>query len=262
MKWKAIVGSVAGSSHKRKGLPCQDYGAFTLLPDGIAIGAIGDGTGASRYAELGSFLATQASVYALKHQDWIVDTMSEQDARTILGKVFGFAQRVVLDAAHQSRTPASEFCSTLLAFVASTNWLAAMQIGDGFNVVRWANSDSYEILFRPQKRGYVNHPYTILDPDAEKDLEIGFWKRQADFICLASDGLESVALSLKDWTAHAPFFEPLDLFARELTDVKQGRSEVLGFLQSPELDARCDDDKTLLLCTRMAGKEARVSCPT
>jgi hypothetical protein len=52
---------------------------------------------------------------------------------------------------------------------------------------------------------------------------------------------------MKDWTPFDPFFQPLDKYMKE-TSKPETEDEIKNFLDSDRLNARTDDDKTLLLC--------------
>ena len=67
-------------------------------------------------------------------------------------------------------------------------------------------------------------------------------------VALLTDGLQSLALKLPAATPHAPFFRPLFQFASD--PLKSG--EIAGWMASPKVAARTDDDLTLLLAVRMA----------
>ena len=58
MAWKAVARSATGASHLKQQIPCQDYGGCKVLND-VIIGAIADGAGSAKYADIGAQLAVK-----------------------------------------------------------------------------------------------------------------------------------------------------------------------------------------------------------
>jgi hypothetical protein len=76
---------------------------------------------------------------------------------------------------------------------------------------------------------------------------------RVDEIALFSDGLQMLALQFDTRRAHAPFFQPM--FARLRTEAPGESTTLTGllteYLGSPVINKRTDDDKTLVLATRL-----------
>ncbi len=77
-------------------------------------------------------------------------------------------------------------------------------------------------------------------------------REEIEEIALFSDGLQMAALHYPSRTAHSPFFRS---FLEPLRAEPFGRSERLSsalarFLGTPEVNARTDDDKSLIIATR------------
>jgi hypothetical protein len=70
-----------------------------------------------------------------------------------------------------------------------------------------------------------------------------------DEVALLTDGLQSLALRFASREAHGPFFEPM--FERLRGPEQPSESELAAFLGSGPVNARTDDDKTLVLATRL-----------
>ena len=73
-------------------------------------------------------------------------------------------------------------------------------------------------------------------------------------MALLTDGLQGLALRFASREAHGPFFEPM--FARLRREARRGldglHGELARFLDSPAVNQRTDDDKTLVLATRLS----------
>uniref|UniRef100_B8HU32 PPM-type phosphatase domain-containing protein n=1 Tax=Cyanothece sp. (strain PCC 7425 / ATCC 29141) TaxID=395961 RepID=B8HU32_CYAP4 len=279
MSWRAVVHSAIGTRHYQRQLPCQDYGQY-FIADAVMVGAVADGAGSARYAEVGAKLAVQTALTTLQRliepettipvtgvdsqslfpwqseksqpqpdlefADLIdADTLTEAQAQQIFTyTVVNVVEALQVQASTDGHTLADLAC-TLLVFLATPNWMAAMQIGDGFLVIGTAERD-YELLFQPAKGEYINETCFVTSAAALEQMQVKVHGSCPQFICAATDGLEKVAIRLQDWVPFPPFFHPLVEWIR--TDPEVAATCVQNFLESERLNARTDDDKTLLLC--------------
>jgi hypothetical protein len=115
---------------------------------------------------------------------------------------------------------------------------------------------------------YVNTTYFLTDDRALDHLQLLVQQPAADEVALFTDGLQMLLLQFDTRKAHGPFFE--QMFA-QLRKEPVGESERLTralqeFLESPGVNSRTDDDKTLVLATRLVtvppGAEAAVASTT
>lgn len=256
MQWRAIARSVVGTSHIKQQKPCQDYGGYKVL-NNVIIGAVADGAGSAKYAEIGAKLAVET---ALKHltgiEAWLqkrkhfcqhIQPLSEEQA----GKIFTKTTKKVIDALKMQAASAGylfeDLACTLLVFVATPNWVAAMQIGDGFIAVRCQRS-AHQLLFPPDKGEYVNETTFVTSANALQAMRVEVCIGKPEYIFASTDGLERLAIRMSDFTPFAPFFQPLEEYLQETSNPEQEDEYLTSFLNSDRLNARTDDDKTLLLC--------------
>lgn len=245
MSWQAVVHSEIGTKHSHQNLPCQDYGHF-LQVGSTLLGAVSDGAGSARHAEVGSKLAVQTALAYLQDQPLpgtapLSNAEAEQLFTDVLQTVVAKLQEQAESAAYELR----DLSCTLLTFIATPDWVAAMQVGDGFLVVE-ASPTHYELLFSPAKGEYINETCFVTSAHALEHMQVGIYSSPTPFVCAATDGLERVALRLSDWSPFSPFFQP---FADCLRQAPEQAGEYLQtFLASDRLNARTDDDKTLLVC--------------
>ena len=137
---------------------------------------------------------------------------------------------------------------TLIAFVATPNWIAAMQIGDGFLVIRLNNNQEYQLLLKPDKGEFINETKFVTSKNVLSTFNFKFLSGIPKFICASTDGLEKVAIRLSNWTPHAPFFNPLETYLEKTNNPESNKQYLEKFLNSERLNSRTNDDKTLLLC--------------
>jgi len=262
VSWTTIARSAIGTRHQEQQLPCQDVAAVRVLGE-VAIGAVADGAGSAAYAEVGARVAVETALQYLgrtetwlqrRHFSWA--TLPDFPPVALLHRLFSKAAhraRQSLNRQAQAREgDLADFACTLLLFVATPDWLAAMQIGDGFIVVR-SPDQPYQLLFQPDKGEFANQTSFLTSPDAIATMQVRLWADAPSFICAGTDGVERVAIRFQDWTAFPPFFEPLEAYLEEESGPEPEDTYLVNFLTSDRLNARTDDDKTLLLCRYQRG---------
>lgn len=260
--WKAVVESAIGTSHKQSQMPCQDYGNYILLDNGnIIIGAVADGAGSANYSDIGANLAAETAISYLKGWiEWLRKNQSDRDLQKTISKeeaekVFVATLEKVVDTLIQEANKGyllKDLACTLLVFIATPKWIAAMQIGDGFIVVNLQDSD-YELLFKPDKGVYANETTFVTSTNAQSQMRVRVLSGNQKFICASTDGLERLAINTRNWKPSARFFDPFEE-GLEIRSENEEAESTRNWLNSDEVNKRTDDDKTLLLCLYQEGK--------
>ena len=249
--WKILAQSVAGSSHQRTGQPCQDARATTcesVRDESVLLFASADGAGSARFAEVGASLACETVLgRALADlRDGLSVAGIERD--TVRYWLEEGRNALRFEAERRQTTPRELACTLLLGIVGEQA-AAFAQIGDGAIVTRYANS--YRPLFWPQGGEYANSTNFITEEDYADRLEFACFEERIDELAAFSDGLQRLALNLAERSGHRPFFEPFFLRLRESQTGEELREPLRQFLESPRVAQRSDDDKTLILATRV-----------
>jgi hypothetical protein len=271
MGWKAVLRSVIGTSHEQRHIVCQDYGNYEIFDD-VLIAAIADGAGSAKYADIGAQLAVNTAITHLKklylrwfkliedkfpavlHQtavdpkDANLPAMIDAKIRKVFQKTLHKAIASLQKNAAENGYAFHDLACTLLLFIATDRWIAAMQIGDGFIVINSPESD-YRLLFQPDKGEFINETTFVTSANALSQMQFCLYPIKQKFICASTDGLERVAIVTRaNSTPFVPFFQPLEKYIQETSNPEQEDEYILRFLNSERLNARTDDDKTLFLC--------------
>jgi len=267
--WRYIVRSAIGVAHQQLGLPCQDN-AGCFVKGNCLIGVVADGAGSAKFAEIGSQSLVKTTLKFINEHDlhfsnkltmwqllntdvtqlpkvWKAKTPTDEYVKTFFRDLTDECIKNLRQEAQKNHCDLCDLASTLLVFIAHKKWLVAMQIGDSILVVRERGNQDYKLLFNPQRGEFANETVFITSPEAIIDMQIVVMPISCDFICAASDGLESVALRFSDWMPFSPFFSPLEQYLRETVDPDLNDQYIVDFLNSDRLNARTDDDKTLLI---------------
>jgi serine/threonine protein phosphatase PrpC len=258
LRWKAVARSVIGVSHEKHHIPCQDFAAYRILPPSLIIGAVADGAGAAKYAHRGAQLAVEISLEYLtrlakyyQNKRAMTDSLwlpfSFTQAERIFSKMVKKIRATLSQEAANENYALKDLASTLLVFVAHPQWLMGMQIGDGFILVR-PSGGSYQLLFSPDKGEFINETTFITSENALEQMQVTVRSEAPKFICASTDALEKVAIKMANWTPFPPFFQPLEEYLEETWNPEIEDGYLQQFLNSERLNARTDDDKTLLLC--------------
>jgi hypothetical protein len=274
--WKSITRSAVGTSHLSMNLPCQDFGGYLILDEGMGIaGAVADGAGSAKLSEFGAKCAVKTALEFIKNDKPIKaihrkpslqklifsipkKLLRESPTKTVVTldmvaqKFFtNLTKKIILALQKEAENLDCEFSDlacTFVAFVATPDWVIAMQIGDGFIVVRHQGKQDYQLLFQPDKGEYANETTFVTSSNALQEMQVKVVNGNCNFICASTDGLERLAIRVSDWMPFPPFFKPLEEFLRETPEPEQDDEYILSFLNSERLNARTDDDKTLLIC--------------
>ena len=144
-----------------------------------------------------------------------------------------------------------DFATTLVLALASHNELLCAHVGDGAIAAREAHGGSWTSVSWPEHGEYASTTYFLTDDD-EPRLRISSATMSFDALVLMTDGLERLALDFALRSPHAPF---LDVMATPLRGLPPGRPTAINralttYLQSATVNARTDDDKTLIVAVR------------
>lgn len=251
--WRSLNASVRGASHHATDTPCQDYSLVEPLstPQGepILVLVAADGAGSAAQAAIGARLACGTLVEVVLSYIQVGGTLPALTREDVEAWISHIANRLSTYA-HAEELELRDLASTLLAAVVGTSAVAYLQIGDGAIVI--GQNDIYRPIFWPQSGEYANTTFFLTDdsPADHLDFELSF--DLPNEIALLTDGLQMLALTYATKEAHAPFFRPL--FARlrdepehHIDDLKDA---LVAWLDSPQINARTDDDKTLVLIAR------------
>ncbi len=145
-----------------------------------------------------------------------------------------------------------DYACTVLAAVVGPDWSVFLQIGDGVMVVRSAGDPDYGWVFWPEDGEYANTTFFVTDERAREHLQFEGSDLDYEEVALLTDGLQRLVLNLGDRTVHQPFFSSMFRALGGPTLVPPGvYADRLGaYLNSDTVNARTDDDKTLVLLKR------------
>jgi hypothetical protein len=163
-------------------------------------------------------------------------------------------QDSIAETAGAENRTVRDFACTLLVAIAGHDQVAFWQIGDGAICFTTGPGESFNYAFWPAHGEYANVTEFVTDLNAAERLQFDAGEMAISDLALFSDGLERLALDFDSGEVHTPFFSSLfpHLYRRSPGHLLDLEAEMRGFLSSDRLNARTDDDKTLILATRVS----------
>ena len=255
MSWRFLNAAVAGTSHLRAGLPCQDDCLIDVLmlgEDEILVAIASDGAGSAQRAEEGSGIVCAsllASAAACLQDGAAIEQLTRERVQQWIGR----ARAEIETRAKDEALVARDFACTLVAAIAGPGAAAFFQIGDGAIVA--GAGESCEVVFWPDCGEYANMTFFATDDDWTNHLQFDVRPVRIDELALMTDGLQRLALQFDTRAPHAPFFEPMfaALRARSAGFAADLEPQLVAFLGCSAVNDRTDDDKSLVIATRRAG---------
>lgn len=251
MIWKVIGQSVIGSSHVQSQKDCEDalhYENIQLGDRDCIICFVSDGAGSAKYAGIASETSVQVAVKLaldLVKNDVLTDSSLIQIAERVYDKLNELAE--------SAKEPKNEFSCTLLGFILLPELSAFIQIGDGA-IVRNDGSGFYTHIFWPHNGEYQNTTAFLIDNPNLPNLKVKIINEPISEIAIFTDGLQMLTLNNETETVHQPFFNNLFKWLRQANEIEHIsilNNKLIEYLSSDIITNRTDDDKTLLLATKL-----------
>lgn len=226
MPWKILQASSMGFGHQE----CQDYHRVGQS-NGSLIAIVCDGAGSAQFSLRG----------AKKAADYLFEALQGEfpDVEGLKKKIEEAKEALVQEACGE---PLSAFATTLLGAVVNEEEALFFQIGDGA-IVAW-NGGFGSVVFWPRSYEYANQ--TAFLTDEQLDVQIRTLKGIKE-VALFTDGLQGLALEYASKSVYENFFAPFRECLAAVKEPSLVNPLVQAFLDSPAVNRRTHDDKTLIV---------------
>jgi len=252
MIWKVIGQSVIGTSHIQSGKTCEDASSFRIMhldnDQEALIAFVSDGAGSAAFA---ARAAEEAVLKSIELSAALVASESEFEK----GIIQALTEQVydhIESLAMIEQVPKNEFSCTLLGFILLREKSIFLQIGDGA-IVTGDDDGFFTPVWWPHNGEYQNTTTFLIDDPNLPNLKIKLTDTPVREIALFTDGLQMLALNNETESVHQPFFEALFPLLRKAKTSEHTsilNSRLIDYLSGNSINARTDDDKTLLLASR------------
>jgi hypothetical protein len=135
---------------------------------------------------------------------------------------------------------------------ASANETVVLHVGDGGAVGKPASSGEWNSLTWPEHGEYASTTFFVTD-DPQPQMVLEHYRLNYAAVVAFTDGMERLVLDFAQRKPHAKFFDGIaaPVFASGLSGRDKKLSAQLGrYLDSDAVNARSDDDKTLVIAVR------------
>ena len=248
LSWRVVGASEVGSSHISVNRDCEDscWAQVGATASGMPFLQlfVADGAGSALKGGVGADLAIQAAANFIEKK-LLLPEFGLNDALAI--ECVMAVREKIYAAAEAQDMKARDFACTFLGVLSCKLGTLVLQIGDGGVVLDVGHG--LEVPVKPMSGEYANMTHFVTDEDAVNMVVTKVFSGIAQRVAVFSDGLQRLALNMADNTAHEPFFASFFnvLANATLEQDEQLHSALIRFLQSPAVNDRTDDDKTLAL---------------
>gem|GEM_PF-5241940 len=257
----AACASVAGLTHTKINIPCQDASFCTASYDhAFRIAAIADGVGSATHAQeaaiyvvhtICSLLSTRLSSLQLCSDEYIdePDSIRYICCKTVEEVRCGLFELAELNG----ESPFAYGCTLLLSVLHETG-CAIVQIGDG-KIVAY-QEERWILLSMPRACGYVNEVVALCSDQYLDDMTYS-WNPSVDTCILGSDGVDFSfgTSSQSTFTPHLAFLDPLRSYciknAEQYPTTEANHSllsaSLVELLSSEKMQSGTGDDMSLAI---------------
>jgi hypothetical protein len=253
MTWRTVSASVCGTSHSLVGDACQDahHCSVEVAPNGdrYLLAFVSDGAGSAKHGGRGAAMACEEAQHALRDAIDFCGAPEELSDHEIKMSVVTVRQRLSREA-ESEKCEMRDFACTLLGAVVGRRGALFWQIGDGAIVT--SNADGLLPVFWPESGEYINETFFVTDDEALRHLQVATYQTPPSELAVFSDGIQRLALIFESQSVYQPFFDPMfsKLRRTSLEECVELSGKLAAFLGTEGVNARTDDDKTLILATR------------
>ena len=245
--WRVIARSVRGTSHFKSDLPCQDYSSFRHTyfdSEQVTIIGLADGAGSAKASDIGSMEAVEHILRRIAAWPKRISDISEEQARIWVGEA---RQQLELIATTKQLELRDLSCTLLVAILGDAECIF-FQVGDGAWISEYQGK--CDVITWPLGGEYANETTFITSPKWAEFLQFRRWTDSVMSFAGFTDGVQSLALHFASKSVHAPFFAPMFSVLHGTDDETSLIGPLHGFLDSPQINERTDDDKTIALACR------------
>jgi hypothetical protein len=253
--WKYINSSEIGTAHIETGVRKQDS-SFCWIgatphkdTTGAFIAIVSDGAGSAEKGGQGAALVTRT--FGVRAREFLRSHTTRPTEADIAHWIQQARARIVLAARARDLKP-RDFAATLVAAIVFEDEVLIAHIGDGAAVGLRHDAQDWETLSWPETGEYASTTFFVTDTPFPS-LRFAHHEGRFERLAIFSDGIERIALDFQTQSPHQAFFTSLTRPLEAVEDTGCSRllsSSLSAFLSSERVNARTDDDKTLILALR------------
>jgi hypothetical protein len=212
------------------------------------VACVADGAGSAKHSAVGSLVACNAVIESVDAYLEANGTVAGLEPKDAIAWCDLARSRIEEEASVREARP-TDLATTICVAILSPTGSCFFQIGDGAIVLRSGVANG--VVFWPDSGEYANTTTFVTSKEYRDKLQFYVTEQTYAEVALFTDGIERIALRFDSQTPHPPFFDPLFQALRTLENWQSLGDNLEQFLKSESVCRRSDDDKTLILATRV-----------
>lgn len=187
-RWMPASACVAGRSHEKAGVPCQDAAGALVGPEIVAV-ALADGAGSARHADTGARLCVAAILEIVSTQ---FDALASVDPARAREEIITAIRERIEGEARAHGVVATDYASTLLFVAVEGERYVAGHLGDG--VIACERNGRSEVLSCPHRGEHANETVFVTSRDAARLMSLvrGDLDGRSSFALMSDGSAESL----------------------------------------------------------------------
>jgi hypothetical protein len=220
----------------------------------VLIAVACDGAGSAKLSQVGSDATCRFMLDRIKTLIAEQHAIGEVSRETVTTLVLE-AQANLSLLARASGATMRDLACTLVTAVVGREGAVFFQVGDGVAIVGPRNepADEFSWIFWPERGEYANTTTFLCDERLAEHVQYAATLDVIDEVAVLTDGIQNLVLDYKQHSAHGPFFRRMMGPLRARTEhghVAPLTVALASYLDSPAINERTDDDKTLIIASR------------
>lgn len=234
-----------GTSHNARNTPCQDAFRYQLFGESAEwlVIAVADGAGSAAHSEIGARLVCDEFISRVPNISW--EKLVNRDE---IVELFATVRDAVMAEAERLNTVPRELACTVLLCVIGPTMATFAQLGDGAIVVQ--SNEDLRTVFWPEPSEYANSTDFLTGVRFREAIQFATLSESISELAVLTDGLQRLALDFTTRQPYRAFFQPFFERLRSETEPAMLVEPFREFLDSPRVNDRTDDDKTLVFAIR------------
>ena len=176
--------SIAGTSHIKNNIPCQDSHRYEELSNGWVAAVVADGVGSAKHSDIASAIACDTYIDICKVL--INSDIEISEAQEIIASAYKETEKRIRDYVAEKGDEITDYDTTLSAVLYDGENIAYGHSGDG-GIVVISGDGEYIKVTKPQKG--ADGVCVIPLRAGESTWEFGFFEKKTASVLLATDGV-------------------------------------------------------------------------
>jgi hypothetical protein len=249
IQWNWVSAACRGTSHERSDVRLQDSHSC-FIPKGkrndVFVAIVSDGAGSASFGGQGASLLCRTIGKEIRNHFMVsADLPTDEQIETWIDT----ARDLIFNVAQRRGLVPRDFAATLVFAISDGINVIIGHVGDGCIVIKDDELNKWLAPSWPDHGEYASTTTFVTDEPAPK-LSLVRHKGAVSALVLFTDGLERLALDFLSKQPHEKFFEGIcrPLFSNTIIGFNRALTEELKrYLNSDPINARTDDDKTLVI---------------